>query len=363
MHLRPEASEFPKTSSLLLTKPIGAQARLWEPVQLSSATVRTSPGMSRNRALSSDGGTTRNSWRTLRLVKQALIALTPPQIRSLSAFRIRVQRISQTRGLVLGHVQSGKTTNFLTVAAKACGSPIQRRHRLGGHSQFAPEADSQERAEQASCTIRALVAWYSNRGVQIRRQLAYKPLGRPRQASPAGGQKASLSWKRLADWLYDSDDVQRRKLKILVIDDEADQAGLDVSEGPERAGIHEQLMRILELEPENLEEGEREFRCAYLAYTATPYANVLTSQAENGLYPEGLYDPLEKPDRYVGSDELFGENQVGSPVRIIQGDQPHEGLREAVCWFVLATAARAALEGSVEKIPLVNDDSRCVSHC
>ena len=39
--------------------------------------------------------TTRNSWRTLRLVKQALIALTPPQIRSLSAFRIRVQRISQ----------------------------------------------------------------------------------------------------------------------------------------------------------------------------------------------------------------------------------------------------------------------------
>ena len=89
--------------------------------------------------------------------------------------------------------------------------------------------------------------------------------------------------------------------------------------------------------------------CAYLAYTATPYANVLTSQAENGLYPRDFIYPLEKPDRYVGSDELFGENQVGSPVRIIQGDQPHEGLREAVCWFVLATAARAALEGSVEK--------------
>ena len=85
-------------------------------------------------------------------------------------------------------------------------------------------------AEQALVHNRALVAWYSNRGVQIRRQLAYKPL-QAQAGEPAGGQKQKLVLKRLADWLYDSDDVQRRKLKILVIDDEADQAGLDVSEG------------------------------------------------------------------------------------------------------------------------------------
>ena len=254
-----------------------------------------------------------------------------------------------TRGLVLGHVQSGKTTNFLAVAAKALDHQYNVVIVLAGiHNSL--RRQTQERAEQA--LVHNPELWWRGTATGEFRSdgnSLTSHLAGPGRRALLVVKKQKLVLKRLADWLYDSDDVQRRKLKILVIDDEADQAGLDVSEGPERAGIHEQLMRILELEPENLEEGEREFRCAYLAYTATPYANVLTSQAENGLYPRDFIYPLEKPDRYVGSDELFGENQVGSPVRIIQGDQPHEGLREAVCWFVLATAARAALEGSVEK--------------
>ena len=153
--------EFPKTSSLLLTKPIGAQARLWEPVQLSSATVRTSPGMSRNRALSTDGSTTRNSWRTLRLSKQALIALTPPQIRSLSAFRIRVQR-SRRHVVWYSAMFRAERQQTFSPSQPRPWSPIQRRHHPGGHSQFAPEADSGASRTGDRAQSRALVAWHGN---------------------------------------------------------------------------------------------------------------------------------------------------------------------------------------------------------
>ena len=80
-----------------------------------------------------------------------------------------------------------------------------------------------------SCTIPSFGGVVQQPGVQIRRQLACKPL-EPRQASPAGGQKAEAcpeASRRLAVRL------RRRpttKTKILVIGDEADQAGLDVSE-------------------------------------------------------------------------------------------------------------------------------------
>lgn len=252
-----------------------------------------------------------------------------------------------TRGLVLGHVQSGKTTSFLSVAAKA----LDRRYDLviilsGVHNSL--RRQTQERAARTLVHNESL--WWLGTALND-----FRPDGNSLSSHLAGpGKRGLLVVKKRADilgklatWLESESDAALRRMAILVIDDEADQAGLDVASGSQLEGVHKQLSRIV-----NLRTSSDERRCAYLAYTATPYANILTSQAEYGLYPRDFIYPLEPPSSYVGIDELFGEGQIGDPVRIeVDTDAAEiltDGLRDAIRWFVLATAARAGLGSPVE---------------
>lgn len=251
-----------------------------------------------------------------------------------------------TRGLVLGHVQSGKTTSFLSVAAKALDDDYNLVIILAGvHNSL--RRQTQDRA--ARTLVHKKDLWWLGTAVGDFRNDGNTLSSKIR----ADGQRGLLVVKkhatildRLATWLEEEDDNSLRSLAILVIDDEADQAGLDVSKGGELEGVHKQLSRIV-----NLQTSDGKRRCAYLAYTATPYANILTSQDEYGLYPKDFIYPLQKPGNYVGSEELFGDSQVGDPVRI-ENDEGEElltqGLKDAVRWFVLATAARAGLGTPLE---------------
>ena len=252
-----------------------------------------------------------------------------------------------TRGLVLGHVQSGKTTSFLSVAAKALDNDYDLVIVLAGvHNSL--RRQTQERA------VRTLVHkrehWWLGTAVGD-----FRPDGNSLSSHLAGDgkrgllvvKKHSTILEKLADWLESENDAALRRLAVLVIDDEADQAGLDVSTGNELAGVHKQLSRIV-----NLRTSDDKRRCAYLAYTATPYANILTSQDSFGLYPRDFIYPLDPPASYVGSEELFGEAQVGSPVQLETDDSDEiltKGLCDAIRWFVLATAARAGLGTPLEE--------------
>lgn len=275
----------------------------------------------------------------------------------------------RTRGLVLGHVQSGKTTNFLAVAAKAADAGYDLIIVLAGvHNSL--RRQTQKRAANALVDKRDL--WWL--GTEIG---DFSPDGNPLGSHLAGDGKRGLLvvkknrtvLKKLADWLHDESDASLRRRAILIIDDEADQAGLDVSKGSELEGVHEQLRRILDLQTA---DGNR--RCAYLAYTATPYANILTSQDQFGLYPRDFIYPLEKPTGYVGAQEFFGNERVGHPIRIIDETEseaePSDSivtgcLDEALRWFVLATAARVVLEGPLETFHssmLIHTTARVAEH-
>lgn len=251
-----------------------------------------------------------------------------------------------TRGLVLGHVQSGKTTSFLSVAAKAADVGYDLVIVLAGvHNSL--RRQTQDRAARTLVHKRDL--WWLGTAVGDFRRDG-NSLGTHLSGHGKRGllvvKKHSTILRRLADWLEEESDASLRKLKVLVIDDEADQAGLDVSPTDELQGVHKQLLRIV-----NLRTSTDERRCAYLAYTATPYANILTTQHEYGLYPRDFIYPLDKPRNYVGAEELFGDRRIGRPVRI-EHDGDHEilteALRDAIRWFVVATAARAALKAGVE---------------
>jgi len=253
-----------------------------------------------------------------------------------------------SRGLVLGYVQSGKTTSFLSVAAKAADNGYDLIVILAGvHNSL--RRQTQNRAVRTLVHKKEL--WWLGTALGDFRQD-----GNSLRSHLSGpGKRALLVVKKhpkiladLADWLAKEQDHDAwANRSVLVIDDEADQAGLDVSSSGELEGIHKQLRRILDLETSG---GSR--RCAYLAYTATPYANILTSQDDSGLYPKDFIYPLARPDGYVGSQELFGDEQIGQPVRI-ETDEPDEvsltkGMKDAIQWFVLATAARVGLGEPLE---------------
>ncbi len=99
-----------------------------------------------------------------------------------------------------------------------------------------------------------------------------------------------------------------------MIDDEADQASIDT-----RGSYHEEGEPI----PEDYEEPTvinrlirellRKFqRKVYVAYTATPFANILIphntydQRYEIDLYPKDFIIDLPKPDGYFGAEEQFG---------------------------------------------------------
>lgn len=252
-----------------------------------------------------------------------------------------------TRGLVLGHVQSGKTTSFLSVAAKALDNDYDLVIILAGvHNSL--RRQTQDRASRT--LVHKPNLWWLGTALGD-----FRPDGNTLSSHLAGDgkrgllvvKKHSTILRKLADWLEKESDAALRGLAVLIIDDEADQAGLDVSKDGELEGVHKQLRRIVDLRT-----SDEKRRCAYLAYTATPYANILTSQADYGLYPRDFIYPLDKPSAYVGSQELFGDLRVGDPVQI-EDDDPGEllsaGLRDAIRWFIVATAARAGLMSGVER--------------
>lgn len=269
-----------------------------------------------------------------------------------------------TRGLVMGHVQSGKTTNFLSVAAKALDNEYDLVIVLAGvHNSL--RRQTQNRA--ARTLVHKPGLWWL--GTQLS---DFRPDGNPLEAHLAGDgkrgllvvKKHSTVLEKLAEWLEKTSDAKLREIAILVIDDEADQAGLDVGRGEELEGVHKQLHRVVNLKTK---DGNR--RCAYLAYTATPYANCLTSQDPDGLYPKDFIFPLDKPTGYMGSDEFFGEQQIGRPVQI-ENDQSSDdllttGLKNAIKWFVVATAARACVDKPLENFHssmLIHTSSKVAEH-
>ena len=51
--------------------------------------------------------------------------------------------------------------------------------------------------------------------------------------------------------------------------------------------------------------------CSYVAYTATPFANVLIdSSSDDDLFPKDFLITLDKPVGYVGAEELFGRESI-----------------------------------------------------
>ena len=262
-----------------------------------------------------------------------------------------------TRGLVLGYVQSGKTTSFMSVMAKAADYGYRLFVVLSGITDNLRN-QTQERLDEL------LIGDLTNKYFRLTElgsdfvspgNAAFL-LGDPNKRLVAVVKKNPYRLRKLVRWVEEAGEATMRTCPILVIDDEADQASIDVGKS-RRSAINDRIRSLLDRP-----------KAAYVAYSATPFANLLIEPAQQeGLYPRDFIVDLPRPANYFGPEKIFGHRTDADdepadglnivrdiPVDEFSAVQPPRGrgavdtwqpslapsLAEAVRWFVLASAAR-----------------------
>lgn len=299
-----------------------------------------------------------------------------------------------TRGLVLGYVQSGKTTNFLSVMAKAADVGYRFFIVLTGiteslRTQTQARIDSQliDATSDSPGTphwIRLTTDESDFKGPQrTNRQNAATILGSGDNRILAVVKKNVSVLRKLNDFIK-SAGLHAEQCPILIIDDEADQASISVSKDPDAnpSAINEQIRILL-----------KNKKAAYVAYTATPFANILVNpNTHQDIYPSDFIHVLPKPEGYFGTEMIFGVNSphgedfeesdglnmirrvpndeadaLRPPARK-RGEQPvwnpyiPESLTMAVRWFILATAARWARKAYAHSSMLIHTAMKTDAH-
>lgn len=270
------------------------------------------------------------------------------------------------KGLIVGSVQSGKTANMIGLMSMAADfgwnmfivlSGMVENLRMQTQSRMFSELTSSESDFSDSGLV-----WY---GVEKPSPGSTGPndiknvdfTGNNRYFTVC--LKNSSRLKSLLQWLY-RDGNKARQMKIVVIDDEADQASIntaDISKS-EKTKINELITNIVTGKGADGKEAKSKFRAMnYIGYTATPYANILNEgPAMNSLYPEHFITLMANNNNYFGPDRIFGSEDNGyegldiirkqtfddiKKVNIIHkgktGELP-ESLKDALCWFVCSTA-------------------------
>ncbi|MBB3149768.1 hypothetical protein FHS21_006222 [Phyllobacterium trifolii] len=275
------------------------------------------------------------------------------------------------RGLVVGHVQSGKTGNYTGLICKAADAGYKIIVVLAGiHNNL--RAQTQMRLDEgflgyethpdpdaiktigvgtldADPSIRPnYVTNRSNNGdfnSAIAKNLGITPEKRPWLLVV---KKNKTVLEKLNKWIRnhvaDSEDATTgrktvTRLPLLLIDDEADNASVDTGED----AIDENGKPDLEYSPKVINGLIRTLlhsfsKSAYVGYTATPFANIFihergeTQKEGPDLFPASFIINLGTPNTYVGPSKIFGRRtadgrEKGLPVfRAVKDFASHDGL-------------------------------------
>jgi hypothetical protein len=291
-----------------------------------------------------------------------------------------------SKGLVLGYVQSGKTANYIGLISKAADvgyrlfivmtgmlEPLRKQTHGRIHSDlieanpdrwFSLTTAEQDFSLTGAYNVNAFLAEHNENW------------------TIAVVKKNVARLNRLATWLEGARPEILRNTPVLVIDDEADQASLNTANGDYRTRTNEQILRLLALPP----------KVAYVGYTASPFANLLIDpNVPQDLYPKDFIVDLPRPNAYFGPERIFGRDELPDegpdeavdgidcirsvsdaeaqtliPPRVgIDGFVPDipPSLDEACRYFVMAAAARRARgQGDKHVSMLIHTTTRVVVH-
>jgi hypothetical protein len=309
--------------------------------------------------------------------------------------------IYQSRGLVLGHVQSGKTANFAGVIAKAIDAGyrlvivlsgtlnllraqtqrrldmelIGRENILRGASEFESDyADDPAWAKGHFATFGALPSTLGGfdivrmttsiedykslqQGIvalEFEKQEPARPLYDPQNLHRSSARLMVVKKHKgvLAKLVKDLKKIKTplSEIPVLIVDDEADEASVNTANPARpdatRTAINQKISELLRLLP----------RAQYIGYTATPYANVFVdpSDAED-IYPKDFIISLPPPEGYMGARDFHDFDSPIEPdertvansnekahVRgiVVQDEDDDTCLQEAMDMFVLTAAMK-----------------------
>lgn len=207
-----------------------------------------------------------------------------------------------TRGLVIGYVQSGKTSNYTGLIAKAADVGYRFFIVLTGTIE-ALRQQTQERLEN-DLINRQAAHWVQltrlqtdfDQHVNVNAFLA----DHRDQFSIAVVKKNGPILRRLLTWVRGARVEILRSCPVLVIDDEADLASINTSNGNVRTTINRLILDLLSVLP----------KAAYVGFTATPFANVLIDPTDRDLYPKDFIVDLPRPKAYFGPEKVFGRDRL-----------------------------------------------------
>ncbi|MFT4223522.1 Z1 domain-containing protein [Dysgonomonas sp.] len=300
------------------------------------------------------------------------------------------------KGLVVGQVQSGKTSNFTGLVCKAADAGFNLIIVFAGilddlRSQTQTRLDkgflgfsTNDIKNIRTSRDKIGVGYIDNTAIAHSLTTVIKDFGVPtaraldginifRQTDPIllVVKKNGRILNNLYNWLQERDTNIK---SVMIIDDEADNASINTNkEDFEPTAINRNIRNLLSLFK----------RSAYVGYTATPFANIFISpREEEDLFPRDFIINIPTPPHYIGPEKIFGtsivpdetnddllpvvfpisdytnfvkeKHKIGEEKNIYYDDIP-ESLKTAVKCFIITCAIRIARgQGSEHNSMLVH---------
>ena len=223
-------------------------------------------------------------------------------------------------GMVVGHVQSGKTGNYSAVVCKAADAGYKFIVIIAG-SMNNLRNQTQMRLDEAFVGL--------NNGVPVgvgklgdfrpdsvlslttsEQDFNKRDANKSKQGLSLDNinspilmviKKNSSTLDNVLDWLEKQHINRISNHAMLLIDDESDYASINTRSQEDPAIINKKIRKLLSLFNKS----------SYVAYTATPYANIfIDHEAENidvgrDLFPSDFICALNAPDKYFGARKVF----------------------------------------------------------
>ncbi len=296
---------------------------------------------------------------------------------------------NRRRGLVMGHVQMGKTTNYSALISKAADSGYRIIIVLAGLTNslryqtqvrldktFVGKSSVSDATHTRIYEVATILAGFGDTNYRARHPFCGTSQLSDFNTATAGAvgahqgtfaepilfvtKKNPKVLQKITDWLKGLSNGAPLDGPMLVIDDEADNASVNTNDNPEQITAINKNIRLL------LNTAKQS---TYIGYTATPFANIfidpdsaddMATGVNEDLFPADFIKSLDPPDNYVGSQRLFTDegDLLEACVRVIPPDytallplnhksnhtvaQLPDSLKDAVREYVLFRAIRLA---------------------
>jgi len=251
---------------------------------------------------------------------------------------------NRRRGLVMGHVQMGKTTNYSALISKAADAgyriiivlagmtnSLRQQTQIRLDKTFVGRSSVSDSTSAQIYDVARVFMGTSN--VRVRypycgtTQIADFSVNHARAVGAHEGnfadpilfviKKNPQVLETLVDWLRGLRPGELLDGPLLLIDDEADNASVNTAgNSAEATKINKCIRDLIHTTKHS----------SYVGYTATPFANIFIdpdstdSWEREDLFPADFIKSLDPPDNYVGAHRLFSGDLVDPCLRMIPED-------------------------------------------